>query len=131
VTPPTDRPSPLTRRPVEIWYRVRDLETARVFYVDVLGFEEVYRDERDRWLRLARDRSELVLAEASRDAGPEDQAAAEQPVFTVEVDDVKNERERLRTSGAQVGVVVEIPGTIRLLDVFDPDGNRLQLTQEL
>jgi hypothetical protein len=27
--------------------------------------------------------------------------------------------------------VLEIPGTIRILDVFDPDGNRLQLTQEI
>jgi hypothetical protein len=31
----------------------------------------------------------------------------------------------------RIGVVLEIPGTIRLLDVFDPDGNRLQLTQEI
>jgi hypothetical protein len=30
-----------------------------------------------------------------------------------------------------VGVVLELPGTIRLVDVFDPDGNRLQLTQDL
>ena len=28
-------------------------------------------------------------------------------------------------------VALEIPGTIRLLDVFDPDGNRLQLSEDL
>jgi hypothetical protein len=27
--------------------------------------------------------------------------------------------------------VLELHGQIRLLDVFDPDGNRLQLAQEL
>jgi hypothetical protein len=34
-------------------------------------------------------------------------------------------------AGASVGTVVEIPGTIRLLDVFDPDGNRLQLSEDI
>ena len=45
--------------------------------------------------------------------------------------DVKAEAERLRGEGVRVGTVVEIPGTIRLLDVFDPDGNRLQLSEDL
>jgi hypothetical protein len=31
----------------------------------------------------------------------------------------------------EVGVVVELHDEIRLLDVFDPDGNRLQFAQEL
>ena len=44
---------------------------------------------------------------------------------------MKAEAERLREAGVEVGTVVEIPGTIRLLDVFDPDGNRLQLSQDL
>jgi catechol 2,3-dioxygenase-like lactoylglutathione lyase family enzyme len=48
------------------------------------------------------------------------------------VDDVKAEAERLRGAGVNVGVVVEIPqGVMRLLDVYDPDGNRIQLAQEL
>ena len=38
---------------------------------------------------------------------------------------------RLRAAGVDVGVVLELQGTIRLVDVFDPDGNRLQLTQDL
>ena len=33
--------------------------------------------------------------------------------------------------GVNVGVVLEIPGTIRLLDVFDPDGNRIQLSEDV
>jgi hypothetical protein len=44
---------------------------------------------------------------------------------------VKAEAERLREAGVDVGVIVEIPGTIRLLDVFDPDGNRVQLAQDI
>ena len=42
------------------------------------------------------------------------------------------EADRLREVGVNVGVVVEIPqGVMRLLDVYDPDGNRIQLAQEL
>ena len=52
-------------------------------------------------------------------------------VLTVDVPDVKSEAERLRAAGVEVGTVVEIPGTIRLLDIFDLDGNRLQLSQDL
>jgi hypothetical protein len=52
-------------------------------------------------------------------------------VANVEVADVKAEAERLRADGVQVGVVFELHGEMRLLDVFDPDGNRIQLAQEL
>jgi hypothetical protein len=52
-------------------------------------------------------------------------------VANVEVGDVKAEAERLRADGVQVGVVFELHGEMRLLDVFDPDGNRIQLAQEL
>ena len=55
----------------------------------------------------------------------------ESGVLALDVEDLKAEAERLREAGVQVGVVVEIPGTIRLLDVFDPDGNRIQLTEQL
>ena len=41
------------------------------------------------------------------------------------------EAERLRAAGVDVGVVFELHGQVRLLDVFDPDGNRLQLAQVL
>ena len=45
--------------------------------------------------------------------------------------DVKSEAERLREAGVEVGVVFELHGQIRLVDVFDPDGNRIQLAQSL
>ena len=52
-------------------------------------------------------------------------------VATVDVDDVKAEAERLRGEDVDVGTVLELHGEVRLLDVFDPDGNRIQLVQEL
>jgi catechol 2,3-dioxygenase-like lactoylglutathione lyase family enzyme len=109
--------------PVSIWYRVRSLDTARAFYREKLGFEEAYVDEEGRWARLVR--GGVVVALAEGEPGDEEMIAA------LDVEDVKAEAERLRAEGVNVGVVLEIPGTIRLLDVFDPDGNRLQLSQDI
>lgn len=106
-----------------IAYGVRDLEGARRFYTTALRFRELSYLEADRVAVLARNNAELALSEGE---GGEMQAVAQ-----VEVPDVKAEAERLRAAGVEVGVVLELPGTLRLVDVFDPDGNRLQLTQEL
>jgi catechol 2,3-dioxygenase-like lactoylglutathione lyase family enzyme len=109
---------------MNVWFRVADLDAALSFYRGTLGFDEAYVDEDDRWARLVRGEAEVALAEGE----PE---AAEDTVLTLEVPDLKAEAERLRGEGVRVGTVVEIPGTIRLLDVFDPDGNRLQLSEDL
>ena len=112
---------------MNLWYRVTDLDVARAFYAR-LGFEEVFRDEDGRWSRIVRDDAELALTEDESVAiVTEDESG----VLTLDVEDLKVEAERLREAGVHVGVVVEIPGTIRLLDVFDPDGNRIQLTEPL
>jgi catechol 2,3-dioxygenase-like lactoylglutathione lyase family enzyme len=108
---------------VSIWYRVRDLEEARTFYRERLGFEEAYVDEEDRWARLVHGNTELAIAEGEREEA--------EAVLTLDVTDIKQEAERLRGAGVEVGTVLEIPGTIRLLDVFDPDGNRVQLSEEI
>ena len=106
-----------------VWYRVRDLDRARAFYRDVLGFEEVFVDFDDGWSRLIHGEMEIALAE-----GEPDESGG---VAAVDVEDVKAAAERLRAAGIEVGVVLELHGQIRLVDVFDPDGNRIQLAQSL
>jgi catechol 2,3-dioxygenase-like lactoylglutathione lyase family enzyme len=106
-----------------VWYRVRDLEAARAFYREVLGFEEVFVDFDESWSRLRYGGMEIALAEGD----PDDSDG----VAHVDVPDVKSEAERLRQAGVEVGVVFELHGQIRLVDVFDPDGNRIQLAQTL
>jgi len=106
-----------------VWYRVRDLDRARAFYRDVLGFEETFVDWDDRWAKLVHGGMEVALAEGD----PE----VEGGVAHVDVPDVKAEADRLRAAGVEVGVVFELTGEIRLVDVFDPDGNRIQLAQSL
>lgn len=108
---------------MRVWYFVRDLDAGRAFYTGKLGFRETYVDEDDRWAKLERDAMHIALAEGepTEDGG----------VATVDVDDVKAEAERLRADDVEVGTVFELHGEVRLLDVFDPDGNRIQLVQEL
>lgn len=106
-----------------VWYRVRDLDQARAFYRDVLGFEEIFVDFEDGWSRLTHGGMEIALAEGE----PEESSG----VAHVDVEDVKAEAQRLRDEGVEVGVVFELHGQIRIVDVFDPDGNRIQLAQSL
>ena len=47
----------------------------------------------------------------------------------VDVDDVKSAADELRAAGVEVGTVLELAGQMRIVDVFDPDGNRIQLAQ--
>jgi predicted enzyme related to lactoylglutathione lyase len=108
---------------VRVWYFVRDFERGRDFYARVLRFEETYLDNDDRWAKLERGGMQIALAEG--EPNPEGGVA------TVDVDDVKAEAERLRGENVDVGVVLELTGQMRLVDVFDPDGNRLQLAQPL
>jgi catechol 2,3-dioxygenase-like lactoylglutathione lyase family enzyme len=107
-----------------VWYHVKSLDAARRFYRDTLDFEETAVDFQERWSHLRRGAMEIGLAEGD----PRDDGV----VAHIDVDDLKAEADRLREVGVEVGVVVEIPqGVMRLLDVYDPDGNRIQLAQEL
>jgi catechol 2,3-dioxygenase-like lactoylglutathione lyase family enzyme len=106
-----------------VWYHVRDLDEGRRFYRETLGFEELSVDFTERWSTLRHGEMEIGLAEGepSEDDG----------VAHVDVPDLKREAERLREAGVEVGIVLELQGEMRLLDVYDPDGNRVQLAQEL
>ena len=105
-----------------VWYLVRDFDQGRDFYKRVLGFEETYVDFDDKWAKLERGDMRIALGEGD---------PVEAGVAMVDVDDVKADAERLREEGVNVGVVLELTGQMRLVDIFDPDGNRIQLSQAL
>lgn len=107
---------------MRVWYHVRDLAAGRAFYTSKLGFTETYLDEAGGWAKLERGDMHIALAEGE----PEEAGVA-----TIDVDDAKAEAERLRSEDVEVGTVLEIHNEVRLLDVFDPDGNRVQLVQQL
>jgi catechol 2,3-dioxygenase-like lactoylglutathione lyase family enzyme len=107
---------------VRVWYHVRDLDAARAFYTQKLGFAEIFLNDEDRWAKLERGQMQIALAEGEPHEGG---------VAAVDVDDVLAEAERLRGEGVEVGVVLEIHNEVRLADVYDPDGNRIQLVEQV
>jgi catechol 2,3-dioxygenase-like lactoylglutathione lyase family enzyme len=105
-----------------VWYQVRNLEEARAFYTGKLGFTETYTAD-DGWAKLERGEMHIALAEG--------EPQPEGPVASIDVEDVKAEEERLRGEQVEIGTVLELHDEVRVVDVFDPDGNRLQLVQQL
>jgi catechol 2,3-dioxygenase-like lactoylglutathione lyase family enzyme len=108
---------------VTVWYQVRDLDAGRAFYTGKLGFTETFLDANGGWANLERGGTEIGLAQGE----PQEEGG----VALVDVADVKAVAEELRQEGVEVGVVFELHGQMRLLDVFDPDGNRIQLTEDV
>ena len=106
---------------MRVWYRVRDLDAARQWYTGKLGFEETY----------STSPAAGPSSSAGRCRSRSPRRARRRGVATVDVDDVKAEADRLREDDIEVGTVLELHNEVRLLDVYDPDGNRLQLVQEL
>ena len=106
---------------IRVWYQVRNLADARAFYTGKLGFTETYAD--DDWAKLEHGDMQIALAEGV--------PAEEGPVASIDVEDVKAEAERLRGEEVNIGTVLELLNEVRVVDVFDPDGNRLQLVQSL
>ena len=104
-------------------YQVTDFERARDFYTRVLGFAEMFVDFDEPWATLTRGDMHIALTTGEPDPNG--------GVAMVDVPDVKAEAARLRGDGHHVGTVIELARQLRLVDVFDPDGNRIQLSQPL
>ena len=104
-----------------IWYRVTDLDTARAFYTGKLGFTETGAD--DDWAELERGGMEIALAEG--------EPFLDGPVASIDVVNVMAEADRLRDEQVEIGTVLELHDEVRIVDVYDPDGNRLQLVEQL
>ena len=104
-------------------YQVTDFERGRDFYKRVLGFEETFVDFDEQWATLSRGAMHIAVTHGAPnpDAG----------TAMVDVEDIRAETDRLRDEGVTVGTIVELARQMLLVDVFDPDGNRIQLSQPL
>jgi catechol 2,3-dioxygenase-like lactoylglutathione lyase family enzyme len=103
-----------------VWYFVREFDAGRDFYKRLLGFDETYVDWDDKWAKLEHGTMRIALSEGE---------PSEAGVAMVDVADVLADADRLRGEGVEVGTVIDLAGQMRLVDVFDPDGNRIQLAQ--
>ncbi|HEX5449421.1 MAG TPA: VOC family protein [Gaiellaceae bacterium] len=103
-----------------VWYFVREFDRGREFYTRTLGFQETYVDWDDKWAKL--EFGEMLIAVSEGEP-------IEGGVATVDVEDVRGVAERLRAEGVEVGTVLDLGGQVTIVDVYDPDGNRIQLAE--
>ncbi len=106
--------------------RVSDVERARRFYVDVLGFKEIPRPEvpsPGAWLSLGNAQVHLINGPAPRCEG-----AATRPHLAIVIDDFAAASAELDRHGIEHRVMIgSIAGSVMLL--ADPDGNSIELRE--
>ena len=104
-----------------IWYLFNNVAATPEIYTGKLGFTETAAAED--WAELERGGMEIALAEG--------EPFLDGPVASIDVVDVKAEADRLREEQVEIGTVLELHEEVRIVDVYDPDGNRLQLVEQL
>jgi glyoxylase I family protein len=109
--------------------RVTDVERARDFYTNVLGFKQIPRPDVDRpgaWLSLGNAQVHLIHGPTIHaDAEP---GMATKPHIAIVIDDFPNAGAELERHGIQHRVMIgTVAGSIIALQ--DPDGNAIELRE--
>jgi glyoxylase I family protein len=109
--------------------RVTDVERARNFYMNVLGFRQIQRPSVDRpgaWLSLGNAQVHLIHGPAAREEA--EPGMATKPHIAIVIDDFSNAGAELDKHGIQHQVMIgSVAGSVILLQ--DPDGNAIELRE--
>lgn len=112
-----------------VWYPVTETKwgEAKKFYSEILGFTQKYADDKLGWIAYEAGTPGLEFG-ISR-VGKK--VVGDGGVVVLDVEDVLKAAEELKSKGVDCCEPQEIPGMVRLIKLFDPDGNILQLAQML
>lgn len=107
---------------------VSDLEKSINWYRDIMGFELLYRRDDIAWaeMKTSVEGVNLGLSEVEQAGGP---GGATLVFGVADIDVAKQALDRHDIR--QDGEIRDIPGLVRLLTFYDPDGNTLMFYQEL
>lgn len=107
---------------------VTDLDRSIAWYRDVLGFQLLYRAEEIGWCELTTHMPGVnVGLSENREVA---QGGGATNVWSVS--DIDAAKAHMDSHGVrQDGEIQTIPGLVRLLTFFDPDGNAMMLAQSL
>ena len=107
---------------------VKDLHAGVAWYRDVLGFEPLYVRDDIAWGELQTGVAKVNVG-LSQVEEPGGKGGA---TLTFGVTDLDAAKAALDAKGVrQDGPIQEIPGMVRLLTFYDPDGNALMLYEDL
>jgi len=109
--------------------RVTDVERARNFYINVLGFKQIPRPDvpsPGAWLSLGNAQVHLIHGPANRaEAEP---GMATKPHIAIVIDDFSNAGAELEKHGIKHKVMIgSVAGSVIVLQ--DPDGNAIELRE--
>ena len=114
-----------------VWLYVRDFETSRRFYRKQLGLTETLVDEAAGWAEYSTGVNQAFLA-INRFSGKTNMPVGGGGVPVLYVDDIEKAKQELE----EKGVIFEneiyiVPELVKIATFYDPDGNKLQLYQNI
>ncbi len=108
------------------WYPVKDINAAKRFYADVLGLKKTL--DLGGWCEFSHSEGGASIGLNAMREGDDERGAT----VVLRVDDLAAAQKELKAKGVKFeGEVHEVPGVVRIVTFRDPDGNRLQLVQNL
>ncbi|MCF7823073.1 MAG: VOC family protein [Candidatus Marinimicrobia bacterium] len=109
-----------------VWIPVVDYDKAKSFYQDVLGLELVLEDLNSKW-------AEFQVSPGAKIAVHAVKATNANPIgaIVLEVENLGKSELWLAGKGIKLFDKEEIPGLAKLASFTDPDGNVIQLSQQL
>jgi catechol-2,3-dioxygenase len=110
-----------------VYVYVSDLERAKKFYNDTLGWPEVYTDDALGWVEWGEEGKTHLAINRWSEPGELPRAG---PIPVLVVEDPHKTTADLRARGVRCDDVVEIPNVISYGTFYDPDGNRLQFARD-
>jgi len=113
-----------------VWYNVKDWERGKKFYRDTLSLPVVMEMDQAGWAEYGHPNQTHVAINLWRgpEAMPPTHGGA---TVTFGCDDTRAMVAKLRAKGVKCDEPDEIPGMVILATFYDPEGNRLQISQTL
>lgn len=109
-------------------YNVADLEAAIAWYGRVLGCTLLYKVEDIGWCEMSTHIPGVLIGLSER----EDQPAGGNAINVWSVTDIVAAQDHLAQHQVRTdGDIMDVPGMVRLLTFYDPDGNAMMFAQAL
>lgn len=107
-------------------YPVKNWQAAKKFYGETLGLPVAwFMGDQTGWIQYGDDQGAQLALSLMRDGAPSPQDNGVIAIY--DVDDVNQAVTELRAKGVRCDDPVTIPQMVTYANIYDPDGNRLQL----
>lgn len=114
------------------WIVVKDLQKAIDFYVNVLGFELTTHAPEYNWAEVKAPASDFVIGIGAPSENDATMKPGSNMVPTFTTENIEMAITQLKKEGVTfAGDIIEVPGHVKMISMFDVDGNHMQLVQKL